>query len=345
MAKRKRLTPSLLMSGFDPDTLESPSLSPQGNKVFLRSGLSGGAVPPIARVAAESSAEAALAEVTHAMAEARSEGRIVQSLPLSAIDMQHLVRDRLDLDEEALGHLMASIREHGQRSPIEVTDIGDGRYGLISGWRRMQALHRLSAEASGPEFGLVLALLRRPSDASEAYIAMVEENEVRQGLSYYERARIAARSVDMGVFKSEKQALQRLFSAASRARRSKIGSFMTLYRLLDEGLRFPATIPERLGLAVAKALGDGAADVAGLLADLCQSPSTHAADEQARLLQFVAVTARAGRPNKAAPARYEVVPGIFLEVMERALAPVFMLSGPAISHDFRKELERWLADR
>jgi len=53
----------------------------------------------------------------------------------------------------------------------------------------------------------VLALVRRPAPAAETRVAMIEENEIRQGPSYYERARKATRSVDMGVFDSEKQAL------------------------------------------------------------------------------------------------------------------------------------------
>ena len=50
---------------------------------------------------------------------------------------------------------------------------------------------------------------------------MVEENEIRVGLSYYERARIVAKAVAQGVFETEKQALQRLFHTASRPKRSK----------------------------------------------------------------------------------------------------------------------------
>ena len=51
---------------------------------------------------------------------------------------------------------------------------------------------------------------------------MVEENEIRADLSFFERARIVRRAVEGGVFGSEKQALQSLFSAASYAKRSKI---------------------------------------------------------------------------------------------------------------------------
>ncbi|MFD1810536.1 hypothetical protein ACFSHQ_27630 [Gemmobacter lanyuensis] len=83
---------------------------------------------------------------------------------------------------------------------------------------------------------------------------MVEENEIRVGLSFYERARIALKAVEAGVFPDDRSALRSLFASASRAKRSKIGSFLTLVRALDGALRFPEAIGERLGLQLAQAL-------------------------------------------------------------------------------------------
>ena len=100
----------------------------------------------------------------------------------------------------------------------------------------------------------VLALLRHPSEASEAYLAMVEENEIRVGLSYFERARIATKATDQGVYDSDKAALLSLFAAASRAKRSKIRSFLSVVRQLDGVLRFPQALGERLGLQLSKKL-------------------------------------------------------------------------------------------
>lgn len=338
MAKRRRLISSPLLAGdIDSDTAEN---APYETKAYLRPGL--GAPAPIARVAAEASAQAALTEMSDAMARARSEGRLVLRLPLGQIDVDHLVRDRLGADEEEMGHLTASIREHGQRTPVEVTELGPGRYGLISGWRRIQALTRLFSETGAAEFAEVHALLRRPDTAQSAYIAMVEENEIRLGLSYYERARIAARAVDLGVFETEKQALQRLFSSASRARRSKIGSFLSIYRLLDEVLRFPAAIPERLGLALAKALDDRPAEAAALAADLAAAPATDAGDEQARLARFAVGKKGSASAGKDPATRSEPRPGVFLDISGGWTKPVLTLSGPAVGPEFRERLEQWL---
>lgn len=342
MAKRRRLIPSPLL--HDETRAETDEIEMLETKAYLRPGL--GSPAPIARVAADASAQAALSELSDAMARARSEGRLVLRLPLDQIDADHLVRDRITVDEEELASLMASLRDHGQRTPIEVTELASGRFGLISGWRRIQALTRLLSDTGEARFAEVQALLRRPDTAQDAYIAMVEENEIRLSLSYYERARIAARAVDAGVFESEKQALQRLFSSASRARRSKIGSFLGIYRVLGGALCFPSTIPERLGLALSQALEARSDDAMGLVDDLLARPAEDAAAEQARLAAFAAgktVSHKAKRPSER-PQGKEIRPGVFLEAKGVWSQPVLTLSGPKVDPDFRDRLERWLAE-
>lgn len=338
MAKRRRLIPNpqFVAAGPESDT---------GIDVLPRPALSGGlaASPPIARVAAEAAAQSALDELAGVLSQARAEGRMVLRLPLAQIDLTYLVRDRIALDEEELDNLIGSIRQHGQRMPIEVCDLGDGRYGLISGWRRMQALLRLSQEDA--RFATVQALLRQPADAADAYIAMVEENEVRQGLSYYERARIAARAVDLGVFASEKQALQGLFAAASRARRSKIGSFLGIYRALDPLLNFPTAIAERLGLALAKKLEEDPAARADLVEQLQHDRPTTAEAELALLAAFLSPPLAAVKPvseQAAKPPLEEMRAGVFLEVGGGFTKPILTISGPGVDPVFRERLEHWL---
>ena len=355
MAKRKRLTAGPLPPGFDPDLPETvgeeaSEAEARPNLGHLSHGF--GAAPPIARVAGESSAQAALDELSQAFSRAKAEGRLVQALPLESIDTTHLVRDRIALDEEELAHLIASIRDHGQRMPIDVIDLGDGRFGLISGWRRLTALQRLADETGAERFGTVRAILRNPADDSDAYVAMVEENEVRHGLSYYERARIAARAVDLGVFETEKKALQRLFSAASRARRSKIGSFLALVRALDDVLRFPSAIPERLGLSLAKMLDKKPEALEPLRAALLAHPPENAESEIAVLIQAssgkkgAAPVEKTAKPDPAAAIptlRRQIRPGVFLDIGGGWLKPVLTISGPSVTPDFRERLERWLA--
>lgn len=252
MAKRKRLAPASLL-GDVPPGLETKS-----------------ALAPIAGVAGEAAARAALEEVSEELRAAREGGRMLLDLDLAQIDQDHLVRDRMGQSAEDLDALMSSLRARGQQTPIEVVALAGGRYGLISGWRRCQALARLAQEEGHQ--ARVLALLRQPKDAPEAYLAMVEENEIRVGLSYYERARIAVRAVQQGVFGSDREALQGLFGAASRAKRSKIGSFMALVRGLDGALRFPTAIPERLGLDLAKRMAEDSEFADALVLRLMEGP-------------------------------------------------------------------------
>ena len=320
MAKRKRLTPPGLRpdpSPGDPPASARDDTGPRGpapEPMGPSSGLGFGAPagrraasdpvsdpasgPPIARLAGESAAAAALAGLTDEIAAARDGGRLIQDLPLGVVDADYLIRDRLeagrdgraadaaseDEDEGDLAPLVASLRARGQQVPVEVVATGDGRYGLISGWRRLTALGRLHAEAPGdPRFATVQAILRRPETAAEAYLAMVEENEIRASLSYYERARIVARAAEAGVFPDEATALARLFAAASRPKRSKIGSFLRLHAALDGHLRFASSIPERLGLALVRALDAEPAAAARLRDRLRKTPPDTPAAERATL--------------------------------------------------------------
>jgi ParB family chromosome partitioning protein len=142
MAKRKRLSPMALQT--EP-VLPDRDVSAAASASFANRRA------PIADMAGDASASAALAEVTEAMETARSEGRLVQVLPLDAVEAGHLLRDRLPpsaatastLAEDAAA-LLESLRQRGQQVPIEVRDMGPDhsgpRYGLISGWRRLMAL-------------------------------------------------------------------------------------------------------------------------------------------------------------------------------------------------------------
>ena len=306
---------------------------------------------PIARVAAEAAASAALREMGAEMAAARSDGRLALRLPLATIETGWLVRDRIAPEGEEFAALLDSLRRHGQRTAIEVVELGPGRYGLISGWRRVTALARLQAETGEARFGMALALLRRPEGAAEAYLAMVEENEIRAGLSYYERARIVARATEAGVFPGERQALAGLFGTASPARRSKIGAFLGIVHALDGVLRFPAALPERLGLALARRLEGEAGFARQLQGRLARAAPTAPQAEQAVLAEALAEAApapgassaaampRPGRPAGAQVGR-ELRPGLTLQ----AAAGRITLSGPAVTAGFLDRLEAWLRD-
>ncbi|OWU81675.1 hypothetical protein ATO6_23615 [Oceanicola sp. 22II-s10i] len=338
MAKRRRLAPP---SPFHSDATAGTGANADApDPVAPPPRRSAGSFAPIASVAGETSAAAALSELAETIEEARRGGRMVVDLPLDAVEADYLVRDRIVVDEEEMRVLMESLAARGQQTPIDVTDLGGGRYGLISGWRRLEALRRLAAEGRAPGGGHVLALLRRPEDATEAYVAMIEENEIRVGLSYYERARIAARAVDQGVFGSERDALRGLFHSASRAKRSKIGSFLTIVRSLDGALRHPAALGERAGLVLARALDTDPGLGPRLRAALEAAPPASA---EAELKRLTAAATSRRMPAEAAPAP---APAAAPQVtLERLDDNSLRLSGPGVTDALEAALARWLAGR
>lgn len=287
MAKRKRLTPA------------QPAFLEEAPAAALSPGLTPGPAAPIAQVAGDSAARAALEELSDELAAVRSGGRMIELIPLDAIDTRYLVRDRLEQDEDEMAALAGSIRARGQQTPIEVAPltgpVGGITYGLVSGWRRLSALKRLYAEESEPEFAKVKALVVRPESAAAAYVAMVEENEIRVNLSHYERARIAVKALGEGVYPDRKSALQGLFANVPRAKRSKIGSFMVLVEALDDVLHFPTAISEKLGLALVRRMGEETDFAANLKAALQADPRRAAEAELSVLNRCLA----AGKPSAA----------------------------------------------
>jgi ParB family transcriptional regulator, chromosome partitioning protein len=344
---RRRLTPATPQTGV-PHAEQTPStgFGPIETKAITR--LSGvpsdpdrapmpTSRPPIASVAAEAAGAAALEEMAESLRTARETGRLVIDLPLEAIAPDHLTRDRLPSEDAEMTALRDSLRAHGQRVPIEVTPLeGVLPYGLISGWRRLVALKALHAETGEARFATVRALLRRPDSAADAYVTMVEENELRVGLSQYERARVVARAAARGVFESEEAALRALFGGASKAKLSRIRSFVALYHGLDGVLRYPAHLPERLGLALVDALRapDGRAHITEALT---RADPADAEAERAALTRLLA-------PAKAPPPPPETIrPGVTLETALRGRTLTLRLRGPGVTEALAAELRALIA--
>lgn len=349
MAKRKRLSPAAALSGMSDSTTNEPLET----KVYVN-GWEGPRRPsaPIADVSGDASLRAALAEVTEELTAARNEGRFVAQLPLEVIEGTHLVRDRIAIDAEDQQSLIDSLRARGQQTPIEVMDLSAGRYGLISGWRRLSALRQLAAETGDARFSKVQALVRQPKSAADAYLAMVEENEIRANLSFYERARIAVHAVDQGVHEDKGVAVAALFASARAPKRSKIASFVTLVEALDAHLQFPAAIPEKLGLSLVTTLRADPGFSRRLTEALRKaSPATPEAER--RVLER-SLTSRMGAQANPSPERTNppvadvptagadaVAPGITLTQRGQRLT----LSGPGITPDLADALRAWLLSR
>jgi ParB family chromosome partitioning protein len=319
MAKRKRLTPPA------PDALQpTPEVKSSTNRW---EGLRRSA--PIADVAGAAATRAALDEISTALTSAREEGRLISKLPLATIETGNLVRDRLTLDEEELETLKSSIAIRGQQTPIEVVALGEDRYGLISGLRRVVALQALGEKE-------VLALIRMPQSAAEAYLAMVEENEIRAGLSYYERARLAAEATRMRVYPTVNRAVADLFAAAPSAKRSKILRFVVVYEKLGDVLQFPEAIPEALGLRLSAVLESDKRLLSRLRDRLRKNPAPDSATERRQLEMGLSGGGKGS--VKATPKGAEVVPGVFLHIGKAQIT----LAGPRVNAALRDRLATFL---
>lgn len=326
MAKRKRLTPAPAGYQVPGEALETKSA--------FAPGLTRG---PISQVSGDAAVTAALEELAGEMRQARDSGRLIQMVPLDQIEDDYLVRDRVVSDDQQMQALVQSIAKRGQQQPVELVQLGQARFGLISGWRRLTALRQLLRETGDTtRFGHVQAMLRRPETAGDAYLSMVEENEIRVGLSYYERARIAAKAVELGVYAEEKAALLALFATASRAKRSKIRSFLPIYHHLDDALSFGGAIPERLGLRLSKALTNDASCAARLIDALARDVPTTQEAEAVVIETALATSEKATRPAKA------VTKGRVAAAMSGQ--GDIILSGPGVDAGLLKRLQRWLAD-
>ena len=315
MAKRKRLEmPSETVS---PD-LETKSVFPAPR-----------ARMPIADVAGDTAGRAALEEVAREMTAAEEEGRVVKRLALDQIQTHHLCRDRMALDGDEMEVLKASLKARGQQTPIEVVNLGSSGYGLISGLRRLEALRSLGE-------GHVLALVKAPDGAAGAYQAMVEENEIRADLSFYERANIAVMCVGQQVYRTPREAVAGLFAHASSSKRSKILKFVLIREALGKSLRFPEAIPEKLGLKLAAAI-EADRSVATRLKDaLRKTPPEDAAAERQSIERALKVPA--GTQSRDGE---EIAPGVRLETRKgRAV-----LTGRGVDQALLEGLRDWLVSR
>lgn len=352
MARRKRLTPP---SGGYPD---EPGTG-IGRAPETKAMTPGLGPAPIAQVAGDAASRAALEELSAAVQTARADGRLIERLPLAAIDEDYLVRDRMEQDADEMEALLASLTARGQQTAIEVARLDEGRYGLISGWRRLTALRRLHEATGEDRFASVKALVVAPDSAQAAYVAMVEENEIRVNLSFYERARIALKALQAGLYPTQRAALQGLYASTTRAKRSKIGSFVTVVEALDDALRHPTAITERLGLALAKEITRDPGFVSNLRVRLASAPDRNAGEEMAILLASVkasaapapatsapapeAPAASAAPAARPAPERAEVAPGLVLKFW--AESGRIQLTGPGVDADLCAALADWLAAR
>ena len=120
----------------------------------------------------ESAVEAARAET------APGDGAVLQ-LPVARI-RPNRYQPRETFDEEGIADLAASIAQKGVLQPLIVTPLGEGRYELVSGERRLRAAQRVG-------LATVPVLVRKVDDRELLELALIE-NLQREDLDAIEEA-------------------------------------------------------------------------------------------------------------------------------------------------------------
>lgn len=241
---------------------------------------------------------------------AEEDGRLLRRIPLAEIATDDLPRDRLELEAVAqsdeMEELKASIRVRGQKEPIEVYTDAAGRLQLKKGWRRLTALRQLHEETGDTAFAEVTARLETgTADRLARYVDMVEENVVREDLTFAEMAQVAiAAAADPGVEGHTADAMVgRLYGSLHKMKRSYIRSFVALLEGLGRQLVYPKAVSRNLGVEVVRAVKAGQGSWADLRRALHGAASP---EEQERILQaFVAAPGPAPARSIAKREKFE----------------------------------------
>lgn len=112
----------------------------------------------------------------------------------------------LSASDESFRRLKASIREHGQDTPVRVRPTGPGGgtlpYELVEGHRRHAACLELDAELDGG-FPILARLDAGAADSRDLVLKMYRENAERADLSPYEYGRMFRSWLDARVFTTQ----------------------------------------------------------------------------------------------------------------------------------------------
>lgn len=139
----------------------------------------------------------------------------LRDLPIGLV-LPNPDQPRKRLDPESISALASSIADAGVIQPLIVRPLGDGRYELIAGERRLRAAREAGLET-------VPALVRDEDEGRRLQLALIE-NVAREELNPVDEARACAALVeDLGLTKEE---------LARRVGRSR-GAISNLIRLLD----------------------------------------------------------------------------------------------------------------
>lgn len=253
-------------------------------------------------------ADLAALELAVQMKKLREAQLDLRLIPLEEIDEHHLKRDRGEVEVEALGELKASIAEHGLSQPIRVDRLDNGLFGLNQGRRRLHAFRGLLAETGDARYARIPALVDTQGARVSAYRRMVDENLIRENVSYAEMAMLAIAYAEEAAITPE-DAITQLYASSVKAKRYHISCFVQVLRAIGDRLRFASALSRNVGVELAGKLQNPAAVQALREALLERAPET--AEEERRLLESVGKEGqrRGNAAPRKAPARFHVSVG------------------------------------
>jgi ParB family chromosome partitioning protein len=242
----------------------------------------------------------------------------IRLIPLAEIEAGALTRDRTGLDQEPLTELQLSIAANGLRQPNEIFPLAapcDGMaYGLLSGYRRLYAFRNLLEQTRQPRYAQIPAFVRERQDLAKSMAAMVEENEIRAGISPYERGLICVYARDQGAFGSIEQAVDGLFPNATRHKRTRLRDIAHFAAEIGGFFSAPEKLTERQIERITRIMGG---DFGTLVRTALEESSITDPDHQWKLVQPILDEAEEharrpqvgrgpGRPRRVLRPRYGV---------------------------------------
>ena len=267
-------------------------------------------------------------------------------IPITQIETHHIPRDRTAVTKEATEELQNSLLKNGLRTPIEVYETDTG-YALISGFRRLSAFEHLT-EQGLKGFDMIEATLRHPKSPQEAAAMMVEENEIRQNLSPWEKSNIVIEAVERGLFGTYDAAIDGLYPNTNRQKRARLRAIVNVVERFDGLLTDPEFLSQQKLLRLANAV---AHDWGNLIETVLMENRRASTGEQwkkitplIKELETLDASGHDTRPN--CPKReIRLRKGVHFrrEMTEKGYA--FYITGPdadsLITRDLLDEIERW----
>lgn len=223
------------------------------------------------------------------------------------IEFSGRLDDRLQMGIE---NLKASISANGQRVPVLVRPLGDDRYSLIYGRRRLEACR---------ELGVKVRAIVTEVEGDQALRDQLLENQERRDLSFIERALVATALID-GDHLREAERTNKGVAEVLNLTEAGVSQLLSVVRVVGEELVQAVGAAPGIGRPrweeLKKALAEEKADRAQLLAVAADARAAHSGggDEKSDKA-FLAVLAAARQaaqshqpPQKRKPALK--IPGI-----------------------------------